>query len=352
MLAAVYNGADRLQLVERPTPAIGPDEALLRVGACGVCGTDLRILASGHRRIPAGAERILGHELAGEIAAVGAQVRSLQPGQRVALAPNIGCGACDLCVRGFTQLCPDYTSFGVVIDGGFAEYMRIPAPAIAQGNVVPIADGLSDEEAALAEPLSCCFHGLTACRLAPGEDVLVFGAGPIGILHLLLARALGARRVIAADISPERLARVPAGLADAQLDPGDPAFPGAVAALTDRKGVDVAIVAAPSAEAQAQAIGLMNVHGRVNFFGGLPASMAGPTLDSNRVHYRELTLTGTTGQTVAEYRTCLSLMASRRIDVRPLVTDRFGLRGIEAAISSARARGGLKTLVLPRAEPA
>lgn len=349
MWAAVYDGSQQLRLLERPTPAIGPDEALLRVGACGICGTDLRILGSGHRRIPAGAERILGHELAGEIAEVGPQVRSLHPGQRVALAPNMGCGACDLCIRGFTQLCPDYTSFGVVIDGGFAEYMRIPAQAIAQGNVVPIPDGLGEDEAALAEPLSCCFHGLTACRLAPGEDVIVFGAGPIGIMHLMLARALGARRVLAADISAERLERLPPGLADAQLDPGDAGFAAAVAELTDGRGLDVAIVAAPSAQAQAQAIGLMNVHGRVNFFGGLPAGQTGPALDSNRVHYRELTLTGTTGQTVAEYRTCLALMAGGRLDLRPLITDRFGLRQIEAALEQARARRGLKTLVLPRA---
>jgi len=348
VLAAVYSSSGGLRLVDRPLPAIGPGEALLRVGACGICGTDMRILSSGHRRIPAGAERILGHELAGEIVAVGTQVSSLQPGQRVALAPNIGCGSCDLCVRGFTQLCPDYTSFGVVIDGGFAEYMRIPAPAIAQGNVVPIGGGLSDEEAALAEPLSCCYHGLTACRLSPGEDVLVFGAGPIGVMHMLLARSLGARRIIAADVSPERLGLVPAGLADALLDPGDSAFAAAVTELTDGKRIDVAIVAAPSAEAQAQALGLMNVHGRVNFFGGLPPGQAGPTLDSNLVHYRELTITGTTGQTVTEYQTCVSFLTSGRLDVKPLVTDRFSLRKIEAAFARARSRAGLKTLVLPR----
>jgi threonine dehydrogenase-like Zn-dependent dehydrogenase len=349
MLAGVYRHGLGLELMQRPIPRIGDGDVLLKVEACGVCGTDLRIVASGHRRIPVDAERILGHELSGVVADLGQQVAWPRVGMRVASAPNMGCGRCSACIRGQTQLCPEGTSLGVGMDGGFAEYMLIPASAVSQGNIAELEDHVGYEEAALVEPLSCCYHALTACRLTPGEDVLVFGAGPIGIMHMLLARIMGARRVIAAARHPERLTGFPEPVADHILDSSGQDFAPTVMALTDGAGVDVAIIAAPSGVAQSRALPLLALHGRVHFFGALPSGTEMTSINANLVHYRELIVTGTTGQTVADYRACLDLVSRGRIDLRPLVTGRFGLREIPAAFEYAREKVGLKAMVLPHA---
>ena len=136
MLAAVYHGPDDLRVENCPIPEIGPDEALLKVESAGICGTDLRILHGGHRMYTAGVQRIPGHEVVGEIVAVGEKVKGVEVGTRVFVSPNMGCGNCDQCVSGNNNRCADYDAFGVTIDGAFAEYLRIPAAAIMQGNLI------------------------------------------------------------------------------------------------------------------------------------------------------------------------------------------------------------------------
>ena len=193
MLAAVYHGPDDLRLEQYPLPAIGPGEALLRVTSACICGTDMRILHGGHRKYPAGTVRIPGHEVVGEIARVGSEVVGLTVGQRVFVAPNMGCGHCRQCVSGNNNLCADYQAVGITLDGGFAETMRIPAAAIAQGNLMPIAEGVDPAVAALTEPFACVLRGQDAVGTAPGDVVVVVGVGPIGAMHILLARLRGAR---------------------------------------------------------------------------------------------------------------------------------------------------------------
>lgn len=350
MLAAVYDGTPEIKVVERARPAIKPNEALLRVEACGVCGTDLRILRAGHQRIPAGESRILGHELSGVIEDVGAAVTGLKAGTRVALAPNMGCGHCEMCVRGFTNLCPDYTSFGVVIDGGFAEYMLITAEAITQGNIYPLPDNVSFHEAAMNEPLACCFHGLNACRVQPGDDMLVIGMGSIGLMTMQLGRLMGARRIITANTSSYRRELSLELGADIGINPSEQDLVEAVLDATDGRGVDVAIVAAPSAKAQQQCLELTAKHGRINFFGGLPKGSEMTTINANLVHYKELTITGTTGQTVAEYRTTMELLNTGRLQIDRLVTGRFALKDAAAAIENAKTKVGVKTMIFPHQE--
>jgi L-iditol 2-dehydrogenase len=347
MLAAIYQSNKGLQLRQREVPKLQSGEVLLKVEACGICGTDLRIQASGHRSIPEGQARILGHEIAGIIVDVGADVQAFEQGMRVAIAPNMGCGHCETCTLGYTQLCPDFTSFGAGLDGGFAEFMVLPSSSLKQGNIFPISDTLHFEEAALLEPLSCCYHGLAACQPQPGETILVYGAGPIGLMHLQLAQTFGASRIFCATAYPERLEQFPISPTDHILNPAHAEFENQLLELNHDKGVDVIIVATGSKAAQAQAIRIADIHGRINFFSGLPKHDPIVEFDSNLIHYKELVVTGTTGQTLVDYRACLSLVEAGRINVKDLVTHRYPLSEIDAALKTARDRSGLKVMILP-----
>ncbi len=348
MFAAVFEPNQGIVLIEREIPSFGPDEALLRVEACGICGTDLRILHSGHRRLDANTPRILGHELSGTIVEVGSKVQGVERDTRVAVAPNMGCGQCDLCVSGYTQICPDYISFGVGLDGGFSEYMLIPAKTIQQGNIARLPDTISFDEAALLEPLACCYHGLSACRLSPGETCLVYGAGPIGIMHMQLAKAMGASKVFSATSHSERIEQFPHPIADAIVDPSQEHFQAQLLELNNGKGIDVIIIATPAAKAQLQALQIAKVHGRINLFSGLPKDSCITTIDSNLIHYKELTVTGTTGQTNRDFRACLEMVSVGRIKLAELITHRYPLPQIHSALDAAREKYGLKVLVKPQ----
>jgi L-iditol 2-dehydrogenase len=202
MRAIVYHGTLDLRLEQVAVPEIATDEALLKVGSTSICGTDLRIFHGAHRMYPPGTVRIPGHEVAGEIVQVGAQVSGLQPGQHVFIAPNMGCGHCPQCISGRNNLCADYTAIGINLDGSFAEYMRVPASAIRQGNLIPLSQNLDPAEAALIEPFACVLRGQEAVSVGAGDTVLVIGAGPIGIMHAMLARLRGASAVILSELLP------------------------------------------------------------------------------------------------------------------------------------------------------
>jgi L-iditol 2-dehydrogenase len=347
MLAAVYHGLHDIRLEEVARPQPGPGEAVLRVRAASICATDLRIFNHGHFKIPAGAVRILGHELAGEIVAVGEGVVGLTTGQRVAVAPNVGCGRCWECVQGYNNLCPDYDAFGITLDGGFAEYMRLTTSSVQQGNVVEIPGGLSFEEAALGEPLSCCFNAQQACRLAPGETLLVMGAGPLGLMHLLLGRHSGAGQVIVSEVQAGRARQAAEFGADLVVNPQQQALREAVLEVTGGRGADVVMVAVGSAELQEQAVELAARRGRVNFFAGLAAGRDRACVNSNRIHYGQVTVTGTTGSNYRQYRQTMQMLGSGRLSLRSLVTARRPLPEIEAALVDAASGEQLKVVVVP-----
>ncbi|MFB0535695.1 MAG: zinc-dependent dehydrogenase [Anaerolineae bacterium] len=347
MLAAVYHGPHDIRPEEVPVPQPGPGEAVMRVGATSVCATDLRIFNHGHFKIPEGAVRILGHEVAGEIVAVGEQVTHLTPGMRVAIAPNVGCGVCWECVQGNNNLCPDYDAFGITLDGGFAEYMLITAPAVQQGNAVEIPDNLSFEEAALNEPLSCCYNAQQACRLAPGETMVIIGAGPLGLMNLLLARYGGAGQVIVSEVQEARARQAAEFGADLVVDPGEQDLREAVLKATDGRGADVVMVAVGSAALQEQAVELAARRGRVNFFAGLPTGREGARVNSNWIHYGQVTVTGTTGSNYLQYRQTLQMLASGRLSLQSLVTARRSLQEIETALADAASGEHLKVVLIP-----
>ena len=270
MLAAVYYGPDDLRVEEARTPEVEPGDVLLRVLSASICGTDLRILHGQHRMFPAGTVRIPGHEMVGEVVQAGSGVNGLEPGQRVFAAPNWGCGTCRQCVSGANNLCASYSAIGVTQDGAFAEYVLIPAAAMRQGNLMPISEAVDPAVAALVEPFACVLRGQNALGIRPGETVLVIGAGPIGLMHVALARLRGAGLVIVSEPNQARREQAAAMGADHVIDPSSQDLEEAVRGQSGREGADAVIVAAPTHTGQEAALRAAAIGGRINFFGGLP----------------------------------------------------------------------------------
>jgi L-iditol 2-dehydrogenase len=345
MKAAVFSGVGKIETRERETPRIGDSDILLKVGAATMCGTDLKILGNGHFKIREGEQRILGHEFAGEIVEIGRNVVGYRKGQRVAVGPNVGCGTCRYCRMGKTHLCPDYDAFGISRDGAFAEYVLIHDKAIQQGNLVPIAANLSFEEAALAEPLSCCYNAWRSVDTRPGDAVLIVGLGPMGILHLQLQKLAGAGTVMVADIAETRLGMAEAYGADLLINSAKEGLEEAVLRSTGGIGADVVITAVPVPAIQQQSVRLAARQGRINLFGGLPKGKELVEIDTNLIHYRGIVLTGTTGASLEDYERSLRLIEQGKIDVASLITGRYPLAEIRAAFEYAGSGRGLKTLI-------
>lgn len=345
MRAAVFHEPGRIEVEDVPEPSIIEDEILVRVRAASVCGTDLRISKHGHFKIPAGTRRVLGHEVAGDVVAVGPRVRGYDEGMRVTVTPNVGCGTCRFCRAGDNNMCADYEAFGISIDGGFEELLRVPGFALARGNVFRIPDGLGYREAALVEPFSCCYRGQRALGVGFEDAVLIIGAGPIGVFHLMLAKLAGARKVIVSDLAPARLEAARRLGADVVVNPGEAPLAETVMAETGGLGADVVITAVSSAAVQAQAVQLLATHGRLNFFAGLGSGGAAE-IDTNRLHYRGLVLTGTTGSSNADYEAALRLAGEGRVDLAPLVTGVFPLERIADAMAHSASGDGMKAAIM------
>jgi len=345
MIAAVYYGPFDLRVVERPIPEIESGEVLLKVAKASICSTDLRILHGSHGKCPPGTVRVLGHEVAGDIAQVGDGVKDLTVGMRVFVAPNIGCGRCRLCITGNTNLCPDCEAIGVTIDGAFAEYLRIPAAAVLQGNLIPLGDGVKPEVSPMIEPLACVMRGQTAVGVAFDDDVLVIGAGPVGIMHMMVAKLRGARRVIVSEVIPERAEQAERLGADRVVNPERDDLAAVLAEETDGTGADVVIVAAPSHAAQESALELAGIGGRINYFGGLPKERPGITVDSNLIHYKELVVTGTTGSSTADCWRAAAAVESGGVDLSALVSACYPLQQAVEAFAAAEDRKALKVVL-------
>jgi L-iditol 2-dehydrogenase len=347
MLAAVYHGPNDLRVEDVPEPVIGKAEILVKVVSASICGTDLRILHGNHRMYPPGTVRIPGHEVVGSIAEVGSQVRNYAIGQRVFCAPNTGCGHCPQCITGNNNLCANYDAIGVTSDGGFAEYVRIPASSVRQGNVIPVSPSVDPAVAALMEPFACVLRGQNSLRMQPGELVLILGAGPIGVMHIKLAKARGAGRVIVSEPQPERAAQATRMGADRVVDPTSENLKMALNEESQGRGADVIIVAAPAHAAQESALDLAAISGRINFFGGLPKDRPIINFDSNLVHYKELVITATTACSTADCWQATQIVNSGLVDLTPVVSQRFPLRDAAMAFAAAEDRKSLEVVLEP-----
>lgn len=345
MKAAVFREPGVIEIDDIPVPVIGSDEVLVRVRAASICGTDLRIMKHGHFRLAPGQHRVLGHEVAGEIVDTGRDVDGFAVGDRVSVVPNVGCGHCRMCLRGLNQLCPDYEAFGITMDGGFEEYMRVPAAAIARGNLMHVPDALSFEEAAVLEPMSCCLHGQRKVDLRPDDVVVIVGAGPIGCFHALLAKQQGVQTVIVSNTRQPRLDIARRMGADITINISQLDLHEEVRRITGGEGADVVITCVSKPDVIAGATDLIGRLGRINVFSGL-GDQARPAIDVNSLHYREQTITGTTGSSVSDYADVLAMAASPGVDLSPVITDRFPLEDIRAAMAQSASGTGMKSVIL------
>ncbi|HRW50685.1 MAG: alcohol dehydrogenase catalytic domain-containing protein [Caldilinea sp.] len=346
MKAAVQTGVRQFAVREVADPALPEDGLILRVTACGVCGSDLRRWREG---LPPGVEGIIpGHEIAGRVVAVGARVSHIAVGDRLALAPDIHCGHCWYCQREMFNLCDHMRMLGITpgYPGGFAEKLAISGEVLSNGVVHPVPDELPDELAALAEPCASVLASHLKTDTSFSDTVVVIGAGPIGCLLVATAKARGARAfiVVRSDRRRELVARF---APDAIIDSSREEMVARVRELTHGLGADIAICANPDASTQEAAVRMVRKGGKVVLFGGLPKASPMTTLDSNRIHYGEIEVVGAFSYHPTAHAMALDLFARGAIPVEKLITHRFALDAIDAAFATADSGEGLKVLVTP-----
>jgi len=344
MQAAFLYDKQDLRVEEAPDPKIDEGEILLQTASASVCGTDVRMWKNGHAFATPSRPLVIGHEMSGIVAKIGPGVSGYQVGERVCVAPNYNVATSKLSIAGDGYLDPNYRALGIHEHGAFAEFVRIPREAVAQGNVFRIPDDVTFAEAALIEPLACVYNAYEKARTGPGDVVLIIGAGPIGVMHAKISKMVGAGKVILNDIHQNRLeiARaIDKAFITIEGDPGDE-----VMRLTHGSGPDVVITACSNSRAQTKAIELANVNGRVVFFGGLPKDQSLVPLDTNLIHYKQLVVTGTTRQSLRHFQKTLDLIANDLVEVEDLLTSTHLISEAEQAIENAASAIGLKSRVV------
>lgn len=350
MIAAIYKGIGNMVVEDVPTPSIQDGELLVKVKVCAICGGDLRTFHHGHAAIKP--PIILGHEFAGEIVAVGAGVDRYAVGDRVIVAPGIGCGHCSYCLSGNQHLCYHRLTLGHQYHGGFAEFVRIPAIAVQAGNVNRIPDSVDYVSATLAEPLACVINGQEAMQIQLGDTVAVIGTGPIGIMHAELARSRGAGKVFLINRSQPRLDRArPLGY-DAYISSQKDDAVQRVLELTDGMGANVVIVTAGSEAAMQMGLAMTGKMGKVCFFAGLPKDKPQVTIDANFLHYRQITIYGTFSSAPRHNALAIEMIRSGKLNVDYLLTHAVSLQHINEGLQLVEKQAGMRIVVVPHWEEA
>jgi L-iditol 2-dehydrogenase len=323
-----------VRIEDAPVKQPDPDQALIRIRACGICPTDVRSY-TGLRKV-SDFPRTLGHEWVGEIVEVGSDFHGFKVGDRVAPEWRAVCGRCYYCRRGIFNYCQNMERGKV--RGGFYEY-----GVSAARYMRPIPDEMSYEEAAFAEPLACCINGNQETNITVGDDVVIIGAGPIGLLHLQLAKHQGAR-VIVSELIESRLEIAKELGADDTVCPAKEDAIERVKELTEGRGANAVIAAIGTPEVARIAIEMAGICGTVNFFAGTYPPGEIP-LDPNVVHYKQLVLTGSHDFTPHHFTTALKLMQYGIINVKPIISHVMPLEEIASAFDIVAERKGLKVVI-------
>jgi L-iditol 2-dehydrogenase len=328
MQAAVYRGVGDVRVETVPVPRIGAGELLLKVHTCGICGTDLKKIATGSHSAP----RIFGHETSGVVAAVGADVTQFKPGDRVVVFHHIPCRDCFYCQHKTFAQCETYKKVGCTAGfepagGGFAEYVRVMDWIVREGTVA-IPDGISFEQACFLEPVNTCLKGIDRLQLSPGESVLVIGQGPIGVILSVLAQRVGAR-VITSDLYPQRLTISTSLGLQHMIDASRADTVQAVRELTAGRGADVAILAVGGNALIRTAMDAVRPGGRVLLFA--QTSRGEATIDPAAVCVDEKTLLGSYSASVELQKESVQFVMNHEMDLERLISHRFPLsRSVEA----------------------
>jgi L-iditol 2-dehydrogenase len=339
-----------VELRDTDEPALDPRGAVLRIEACGVCGTDARTYFNGDFRAPP--PWVLGHEPVGILERVGAEAvppPGVKEGDRVFLGSILTCGECRQCGEGYQNLCEHHLLYGYdPFPGAFAELAAVPP--IAMKNLIPIPHDLSSDLATVVDPFACALNGIEVLDVRLGDTVMILGSGPIGCWQAVMARDRGAGRVFLCDVSRDRLDIALEAVGRFVDDAWTTGEDNGVAELMGRTGgagAERISVAAPSKQAQQAALEMAAKRARVVYFAGLPKHDPLSPLDMNQLHYKELAILGAYGATRRQYRITMDYLNRRREDLTPVVTHRFPLDRIAEAFETIRSGAGLKMVIQP-----
>jgi L-iditol 2-dehydrogenase len=334
MKAQVFRGVNQLSYEEVPVPELLPDEVLVQVQVVGLCQSDIKKIRYPLYEPP----RIFGHETAATIAAVGTQLQGWQVGDRVVVLHHIPCMHCGYCLNDNFSMCEVYKNITTTAGfapsgGGFAEYVRVPGHIVQHGGLIPIPPEVTFEQASFVEPTNCCLKAAKKAQIAPGQTVLITGAGPIGLMFIMLVRYFGAR-AIATDLLPSRIEKAMAVGAEAAFDARDPDLPAKIKGMTQGMGVDTSLLAVPSEKAFFQALDCTRKGGKILFFAEFPDEVEIP-INPNILYRREIDLMGSYSSSYRVQQLAADIVFNRRIDVDALISDRFPLKDLAAAVERA-----------------
>jgi len=334
MKAQVFRGVNQLSYEEVPIPEIAPDEVLVQVRVVGLCQSDIKKIRYPLYEPP----RIFGHETAGAIASIGSDVQGWQVGQRVVVMHHIPCMHCGYCLNDNFSMCDVYknvtTTAGFAPSGGgFADYVKVPGHIVRNGGLIPIPDDVTFEQASFVEPTNCCLKAVKKAQIGPGQTVLVTGAGPIGLMFIMLVKYFGGK-AIATDLLPSRVEKALSVGAEAAFDARDRDLPAKIKALTDGMGVDVTLLAVPSDKAFFQALDCTRKGGKILFFAEFPDELEIP-INPNVLYRREIDLLGSYSSSYRVQALSADIVFNHRIDVDALISDRYPLGDLAAAVEQA-----------------
>ena len=344
MKAAVYQDIDKIIVQEADTPRCDSGSILMRVKACAVCGSDIRIFHHGNARVKP--PQILGHEMSGIIESVGADVKNFAPGDRIAVGADVPCGECIFCKSGIGNNCQINYAMGYQFAGGFAEYILLNRTVVNYGPIAKIPEHVSYDEAALAEPLGCILNALELSPIRLGDTVVIIGAGPIGCMIIPVAKMLGAAKIIVVQRSRPRLEAAKKFNADVYICSGEEDAIAGVLKETDGLGADVIITANPSPQTHSDALYMAKNRARINLFGGLPKGST-VTLDTNIIHYKELLVAGAHGAMPHHHMKALELIASGRLNMKDFISHNYPLDKIHEAFAKAEGHAGMRVVINP-----
>lgn len=345
MQAIVYYAPGDIRVEDIPKPTCGEGELLVRVDACAVCGTDLKSRYHGNPRIKA--PLVMGHEFTGLVEEISpSAVGDWSVGDRVVMATSVSCGECFYCQRGWRNLCAKLAPMSFSYPGGMAEYVAIPELALRGGHVIKVPPHVPAIHAALAEPVSCAVNSIEQCNIQPGDTVLVMGAGPMGLLNAVVARAAGAGTIILSELNLYRREQAAKFDINIIVDPATENLAEIVKSQTAGIGADVVIVAAPAAQPQEEALSLVRKRGTVCLFASLPVGKSMLQLDSRLIHYGELRVTGSSDSTPAHVRRAVELIACGAIPAGQIASHTLPLAEIEQAFALMQSGEALRVVMV------
>ena len=328
MKANLYYGKKDIRYEEMEIPEITSEEILIKMEACGLCGTDIQKILEGTAKAPV----VLGHEVVGKVIKTGKNVNKFSVGDRVITAIHVPCFTCHYCNKGHYTMCDQFRKTNIE-PGGFAEYIKIPEPHVKH-LVHKISDNISNEEAALAEPIACCIHGLKAADIQANDTVMIMGAGQIGIIHAQLASLKGASKVIITDISDFKLNKAKELGVQYTINVLNENLQEKINAITNNEGIDIIVIAAGNSSLLEDAMKLVRKGGKIIVFSPFDKNNM-VTIDAGRFFMDEISIIGTYSVTPYDFPEALDIIEKEKINIKDMITHVFPLENLKEALELA-----------------